>query len=158
MGFVIFILLVIRLNVKFFCRYFPPDSLCLGVSMDVVWVLLTSNQDHALSYNCCSCRFQRYNQAFNENSGLSDNGAMKQLLFSVGEIAREVRELKSGGGISRSTRLNDNREIMRNLPNTNGANLGVGREQVFQHLVELREREKRVNSIVLRGLGDVSPG
>ena len=122
--------------------------MCLGVKSDVVKVLF-SNEDGALSYNCCHCRL-------NGSSGDSRNEALSQLLCSVGEIAREVRELKNARQLNVGTPGYGGVPIPSVSTGAESGNYSVTRSEVLEHLRELKEREKRANSIVLRGLGNLS--
>ena len=69
------------------------------------------------------------------------------MLQTVGELAREVREMRSskqtvGGATSLSLRGEDFASQRQ----------GVTRDEVLSQVRELREREKRVDSIILKRL------
>ena len=127
---------------------FHPDTMCLGVKSEVVKVLF-ANEDGALSYNCCHCRL-------NGNGGDSRKEALSQLLCSVGEIAREVRELKNARQLNVGTSGYGRGPIPSVSTGAESGNYSVTRVEVLEHLRELKEREKRANSIVLRGFGNLS--
>ena len=122
--------------------------MCLGVKPEVVRVLF-ANEDGALSYNCCHCRL-------NGSGGGSMNEALSQLLCSVGDIAREVRELKKARQIEFCASGQSRGPTPPVLTGAQSGNHSVSRGEVLEHLRELKEREKRANSIVLRGFGNLS--
>ena len=131
---------------------FHPDTMCLGVDSDVVKALF-NNKDNALQYNCCQCRSVGIGSA---HEGNVDNSAYKQLLRIVGEIAGVVRDMQAEKRVDSATTQSGNvpevgaQVQSRDLPQ-GGQTL---REEVQGHVRELREREKREEFIVLRGLGD----
>ena len=114
---------------------------------------LFNNRDNALQYNCCQCRSVGVGS---EHGGSVDNSAYKQLLRIVGEIAGVIRDMQAGETVDSATTQSGNvSEVAvqvqsRDLPR-GGQTL---REEVKGHVRELREREKREDFIVLRGLGD----
>ena len=113
---------------------FHPDTLCLGIEDREISVLL-DNTNGALVYKCCLCR-----------SGKSGaTGAFNQLLKMVGVLAQGFKKsgFRSVGNTVSSSRVES-------------AGEAVSRVEVMSHLRELREREKRSNSIMLRGLQTAS--
>ena len=136
---------------------FHPDSLCLGVGGEVVSVLLES-YNGSVAYYCCDCRLG--------DDELDDNrhafrSVIDQLAKTVGELAREIKLLKQSEG--RNTLSSESRAVnasSNNLePRISPLDLNSGSYQVdpdiMEHIREFKEREKRVDSIVLRGLGNV---
>ena len=107
-------------------HFFHADTLCLGIDESVLRVLLTV-MDGAITYNCCYCR--------------SDTS---QLLRIIGNLVKEVVEL-------RVSREGNSSGVSGREGGTSAVDLTC-RDEVMGHVRELREREKRADSIILRGL------
>ena len=116
-------------------RVFHPEISCLGVDTKTIEVLL-ADTNGAISYKCCICRSDT-----SEGSILPDSSAMSQLVAMVGELAREIKTMKSGYRIQQGVSAETN---------------SVSRQEVFVQVRELREREKRSDSIILRGFNTES--
>ena len=136
---------------------FHADVLCLGVEEDVVCVL-KRNDNGAISYNCTECRLD---VAQRETAG-PYGAVLKQLICTVGEV---VKILKDGKGIVQKSEASgsamqsgvSNQAAGPQSSNTL-ASLGTveHRNEILGQVRELREREKRADSIVIRGLGNIS--
>ena len=136
---------------------FHADVLCLGVDENVVSVL-KQNDNGAISYNCTDCRLD---VAQRESAG-PYGAVLKQLICTVGEV---VKILKDGKGIMQKSQASDSAIITGvsnqavGPPSSNTmASLGTvqHRNEILGQVRELREREKRADSIVIRGLGNIS--
>ena len=136
--------------------YFHADVLCLGVDEKVVSVL-KQNDNGAISYNCTECRL---NVAQRDSAG-PYGAVLQQLICTVGEV---VKILKDGKGVVHHS------QAANSGSHTGGSNQVAGaqaptraslgsvehRNEILGQVRELREREKRADSIVIRGLGDIS--
>ena len=116
---------------------FHADTICLGIRREAVSALLATN-DGSLSFSCCKCRISS-----NAGGIESFGSAVSQILMIVGELVREVRssrqnKLGNFGGVGLS-----------------GQNLSV-KEEVLNQVRELKERDKRADSIIIRGLPEMS--
>ena len=114
---------------------FHADSMCVGVGADAIKVLL-ADRGGAVTYRCCQCRL----------GDPGDSGGYNQLVHIVGDLVRELKSLK----------LRDSRAPISTVDVSGQGNQSVSRETVLNHVRELREREKRADFIILRGLGNVS--
>ena len=126
------------------CR-FHTDVLCLGVGREVVQVL-RSNNDGALSYNCNECRLSNSSE---QSVDGPYHGVLRQIICTIGEMARLMRAQKQELGrapVIASTQQNSVSRSIDQLP----------QKEILQQVRELREREKRAESIVFRGLGDLT--
>ena len=140
---------VVVVGVKILCQgcsgSFHPDVLCLGVRSEAVRGLIADDEG-ALSYNCNECRLRV--QAI--DSGEGTNVVLRQLMCSVGELAKIVRGLK----VDR----NHSRDVIRD-PMQQAASEAcsepISQRVILDQVREVREREKRADSVVFRGLGDV---
>lgn len=119
--------------------FFHGDPLCLGVSANAVNVLVTETSGGVL-YRCCNCRFRE----------APAGEGLAQLSRIVGELVREVR--------SAGTREQPQIIPRSSAPRSHGPSgrTDMDRDEILSQIRELREREKRRNAIILRGLGDVS--
>ena len=140
---------VVVVGVKILCQgcsgSFHPDVLCLGVRSEVVQGLIADDEG-ALSYNCNECRLRV--QAI--DSGEGTNVVLRQLMCSVGELAKIVRGLKVDRNFSRDVI----REPMQQAV-SEACSEHIPQRAIFDQVREVREREKRADSVVFRGLGDV---
>ena len=112
-------------------RSFHADPLCLGVSKGSV-LALVADVDGALTYKCCTCRF----------SGSVDKVGLVQLCNMLGEAVKAVRIDKAAS--SKPPAL---------APSGQGQ---VHREEILAQCRELKEREKRKDSVVIRGLPNIT--
>ena len=124
---------------------FHSDVLCLGVRCEVVEVWMTDNGG-AVSYNCTECRLG----ASVRESPDSHHGVLSQLICSVGEMAKMIRELKDAPS---PQRVPIPRQLEMDRQNREGNQLSQG--DVLHQLRELRERDKRADSVIFRGFGDL---
>ena len=69
---------------------FHPDTRCLGVAPAIVGALF-DDVDGALTYKCCHCRLS---VGLGDKSSMGSEG-VNQLLCILGELSRDIRELKS---------------------------------------------------------------
>ena len=118
---------------------FHADSMCVGVGADAIKVLL-ADRGGAVTYRCCQCRL----------GDPGDSGGYNQLVHIVGDLVRELKSLKL-----RDSRASTVAPIS-TVDVSGQGNQSVSRETVLNHVRELREREKRVDFIIFRGLGNVS--
>ena len=142
-------------------KVFHPDTLCLGVSKEAVQILM-STLDGSLTFSCCKCRT-------GGTVGFSDgnSSAMSQILLIVGELVREVRNWRgvrcapddvgsgiiagSSGGVGSGSYGSS---VTISGQSQTSSSIG---DAVMVQVRELREREKRANSIIIRGLGEIPP-
>ena len=131
---------------------FHLDEICLGVKAEVLHVL-ADNRDGALSYNCCLCRLGE------GSASADDGGAFKQLLCSLGGLTRLVRgggaSLLGPGGVRNLGSSGSSESAAGSGNSALPAGRSVSRSEVMEQVRELRERDKRADSVVLRGLGDL---
>ena len=129
------------------CRgVFHGDTLCLGVSGDELKVLL-NNTNNSIKYNCCGCRNSR-SSGGSGGVDSSNNAAITQMLVILGQLIKEVSGLKEKSG-----------ERPDNSDESNGgraAGVNVRDDVVLDQIREIRERDKRKESIILRGFGNLS--
>ena len=133
---------------------FHADVLCLGVDVNVVDVL-KQNDNGAISYNCTECRLD---VAQRETAG-PYGAVLKQLICTVGEV---VKILKDGSSnvhhpLASNSGSHTGRPNQAAGPNTSASLRSVEhRNEILGQVRELREREKRADSIVIRGLGNIA--
>ena len=154
---------------------FHPSQGCLGISVEAINVLIDGNNG-ATPYRCCECRSKPTSNGGDHQGG--DSEGYLQLVKLMQSMKRELDELKSKsvGDRVRQARVdgavNNNNQTVgneawhtsqysrvrngaghanRNDPQTPHDSGTIGRDEVLSHLKELREREKRVESIILRG-------
>ena len=114
------------------CRLvFHSDPLCLGVNRGAA-LALVADVDGALTYKCCSCRF----------ASSIDRVGLTQLLNMMGQAVKAIRTDRrshvgvNDGGVSRGEQ--------------------VERQAILAQVRELREREKRKDSVVIRGFSNIN--
>ena len=135
---------------------FHEDTLCLGIKQETISSLL-GGDGGALQYLCCHCR-GRGRVVDSDMAGGSPNGrlggmavgGMDQLLGIVGCLVGELRnlmsEVRSAGKVC-------------SAPPPGPSSLGPQNEgDALAHLREIYERDKRKQSIVLRGFKSRSVG
>ena len=129
---------------------FHAEVVCLGVNSDVVDVL-KRNDDGALSYNCTECRLVSTNNSATEGSY---GPVLKQVICTVKELTKYVRDKGQGDG-SRHVHGSSNPDgsHWQTMPQRGQT---LSRNDVLDQVRELKEREKRADSIIFRGFGDVA--
>ena len=112
-------------------KFFHAEALCLGVSSAIISVLL-SDQSGALAYQCCLCRMVQ----------TGDRAWLLQLMRIVGALVRQ----------NRMARVKDSTPIQRG----DNPEVSCRREEILAQVREVREREKRKDSIIVRGFRGIS--
>ena len=130
---------------------FHAEVVCLGVHSDVVEVL-KRNEDGALSYNCTECRLVNTNNSATEGSY---GPVLKQVICTVKELAKFVRVESHGNGSKQAKCCSGNPSGLQSQPIPQREQT-LSRNDVLDQVRELKEREKRADSIIFRGFGDVS--
>ena len=109
--------------------FFHGEPICLGVGVGVVSVLL-ADEVGAVLYQCCSCRCL----------DAPGNAGVVQLTRIVGELVGAFRRGGLGSSASDQAAVHGR---------------GIEREELISQIREMREREKRKDSIIFRGLGNI---
>ena len=136
-------------------RNFHAEKRCLGVDDSVIKVLLGDNGG-AVKYVCCTCRLGTKTDSREEGCTVQILGIISSLAADIKVLTESVMKLQQSEPkpliIPES---GSNPEISPNgsLGNNNGV---MHREDVLLEVREICEREKRKESIILRGVGDVS--
>ena len=112
-------------------KFFHAEALCLGVSSAIISVLL-SDQSGALAYQCCLCRMVQ----------TGDRAWLLQLMRIVGALVRQTRMARVKDPIP--TQRGDTSDV------------SCRREEILAQVREVREREKRKDSIIVRGFRGIS--
>ena len=134
-------------------KVFHADRLCLGVDQPVIDVLL-GGDSCAVKYVCCSCRAS-------PKCGVSGEvGGFSQMLNIIGGLVSDMRKLTES-----VSKLQGSQEVVpsngvrvQNVTNKDdtGAGIAIDKSLVMSEVREMYEREKRKDSVIIRGVGDVS--
>ena len=128
---------------------------CLGVAQEVLSVL-SSCRDRSVGYICCGCRVDSVSSTAGSLESIATAlsqllGVMKGMVSQFSEAMNELKlmRLQQNNPVSGSGRES---EYSLHVPNP------IVRDQVLESVKELNEREKRKDSIVLRGFGNIEVG
>ena len=142
--------------------FFHAETICVGISRRQIDALLET-EDGALNYVCCECRIARSEGGEVRAVTEDQSPALRQLMTTVQGVVGVLREVTSElrmRSVEANNPLNEARAPVRPLqpaPPTGRSIRGAPLNEDFLRSVrEINEREKRKNSIILRGLGDVS--
>ena len=118
------------------CNFvFHADPLCLGVNKGAA-LALVADVDGALTYRCCNCRF----------SSSVDKVGLTQLLNMVGQAVRAIR-------VDRAPRSSP-QAAPDDQDSTN--RVCLDKESILAQVREVREREKRKDSVIIRGFSNIN--
>ena len=118
---------------------------CSGLTRNVFDVI-AKNKNKGVTYVCTTCRLSK------PSSGKTDPAGVLQLLETVKELASSVRLMSEEIKNLQSVRAKQTTNVPAVLPNS----LEI-KKILHDEAREIREREKRAKSIIIRGLGD-QPG
>ena len=113
-------------------KIFHPDTMCTGLADQVISVLL-SNTDGSLLYKCCFCRL----------STNDDSAGRLQLAKIVGQLVKAIKSTVNPPSVPPRV-VNDT------------AGSTSTRNDILSQVRELREREKRRDYVIIRGLQNIT--
>ena len=123
------------------------EERCLGVNQTVIEALLIDNS--AIRYNCCVCR----------SSSNNINGSMGQVVDIIGSLVSDIRKVMAEMSLLKGDthRLNDSVDAS-NVPGDSISETAISQmpfssgNAILNEIREVYERDKRKNSVVLRGV------
>ena len=128
-------------------KKFHAEERCLGVNNTVIEALLIENS--AISYNCCVCR----------GSSNNFNGSMGQVMGIIGSLVSDMRKvmaeisLRTGNAHSHNNSVDASNVAGHSISETasNQMPFRPG-NAIMNEIREVYERDKRKNSVVIRGV------